>query len=647
MSPVLTTRFLLLLSGLFACTEYTPQSTKPSAAGDSGGATGDTGAPIEVCNGVDDDGDGEVDEDAGDLDADGVADCLDTNCDLPAADTGWGPPEHECGAVGAPATSPWAVEPMWSMSSELGCFNARVLDLDADGSAEIICVDQYVGKLQVIRGDDGTLLWSERLLAPGSGLAVADVNGDGTVEIVGFSRTGALVAYDPAGALVWAGDTNLAEDGLEANPITVRDIDANGIPEVLTRKGIVSGTDGSLLAAIEPTFVPYRDWEAELAVGDLDQNGVVDMASGWESRSVDGADRRADTMLDGWDGTITPLLVQADADPEAEVVWFGNTGFLVVDDSGATLSSTVSTSLLTYSLPCAGDIDGDGETELVTAGLGVTVAFDLDGTVLWTTPSADDTGSYVACTVFDFDGDGAKEVVVGDQGSMYVLDGRTGATLYEDDSRYSNTFGDVAIVADLDGDGSVEILMSNPYGAGYDGYPLRAWRNQNRDWPPGTSTWPVSNWSGTGLLGDGSVERTPEEPWLATGIWRGQPEWPALGADLVPTVDGACASACEAPGRVRLRAHLVNLGPSDSRPGAPLAVYGIAEDGTQELLEVFATDGWLAPGERSEAWEIETTVGQAAAGLRLVAGDAGTGGIVPSDCAPANNSTDWLIEGCD
>ena len=90
----------LLLAG---CTEYgineekkpvdtgTPQETatpaetsepQDSAETAETAETADTSAPEELCNGTDDDGDGLVDEDYGDTDGDGIADCVDVeDCD--------------------------------------------------------------------------------------------------------------------------------------------------------------------------------------------------------------------------------------------------------------------------------------------------------------------------------------------------------------------------------------------------------------------------------------------------------------------------------------------------------------------------------------------------------------------------------------
>lgn len=118
----------------------------------------------------------------------------------------------------------------------------------------------------------------------------------------------------------------------------------------------------------------------------------------------------------------------------------------------------------------AGDIDGDGRAEFV--GIGVyesTIAVNDDGSLLWVSPypPATDRGERWnrtiggAPTLADLDGDGRVEVVVG----RWILDGRTGSLIArgsEDASRGTNSIlGPISCVADLDEDGTQEIIVGN------------------------------------------------------------------------------------------------------------------------------------------------------------------------------------------
>lgn len=87
----------------------------------------------------------------------------------------------------------------------------------------------------------------------------------------------------------------------------------------------------------------------------------------------------------------------------------------------------------------AGDVDGDGEVEIVSAQnynendvhyTSTAVAQKLDGTVLWRwgdpTVGRKTLHHNVACQIYDWDGDGHNEVVIASDGFLVELDGRTG-----------------------------------------------------------------------------------------------------------------------------------------------------------------------------------------------------------------------------
>ena len=109
-----------------------------------------------------------------------------------------------------------------------------------------------------------------------------------------------------------------------------------------------------------------------------------------------------------------------------------------------------------------GDIDGDGEIEIVTArnyADDATPAYvtsvqarKLDGSVLWqwgdTSAGGYRLGYDVACQIQDWDGDGKLEVVLATRGALVELDGATGAErrriTIADDATDCVTFADLA-----------------------------------------------------------------------------------------------------------------------------------------------------------------------------------------------------------
>lgn len=116
----------------------------------------------------------------------------------------------------------------------------------------------------------------------------------------------------------------------------------------------------------------------------------------------------------------------------------------------------------------AGDLDGDGDIEFL--GMGVyrgTYAVHHDGTLMWESPfpTVRDRGERwertigTAITLADLEGDGTVEVLAG----RNVLEGLTGERRFVGDStittRGTNEFlGPISCAADLDGDGVQEVI---------------------------------------------------------------------------------------------------------------------------------------------------------------------------------------------
>ena len=111
------------------------------------------------------------------------------------------------------------------------------------------------------------------------------------------------------------------------------------------------------------------------------------------------------------------------------------------------------------------NIDGDPELEITFMSGSSLYALDQNLNVEWENHDQfwESSSGFTGTTIFDFDGDGASEVIYRDEINLYIVDGVSGRIIngYLDGSFCSSqTQGEYPIVADVDGDGETEIILS-------------------------------------------------------------------------------------------------------------------------------------------------------------------------------------------
>jgi hypothetical protein len=142
------------------------------------------------------------------------------------------------------------------------------------------------------------------------------------------------------------------------------------------------------------------------------------------------------------------------------------------------------------------DFDNDNQMEIGTAGKHeyVVIEYDSDAEQLvkkWSKPGVFDGSERTGSTVFDFEGDGNAEVVYSEENKLYIWKGTDGSTLVDTTSP-SGTRTDYPLVADADGDGQAEIIITvqdvpGPSNSG-PGYVV-VYRSKDAPWVPARETW--------------------------------------------------------------------------------------------------------------------------------------------------------------
>jgi hypothetical protein len=279
---------------------------------------------------------------------------------------------------------------------------------------------------------------------PASAIAAARTPwGDAVIAIC--TEDERIRAYDDAGVERWTGAPSARCDSL-----AIADVDFDGVLEVVSESQIVSVLDGSEVGSYGPA--PSHGF----AVFNAPSSDVMGMVTANRIYTPAG-----DVVVDlgGADGFVA--LSEYDrwlgVDPVAHTLRVGlldGTVFNEIDlhapFAGACPPGTAG-ALASGGPPSVGS-DRIG----VTSALGYAV-YDGVGNLLWAVDDPDCDAPTRASLMFDFDGDGADEVVRYLEQRMQLRDGATGALL----SSWCNTVEAghaYPLVADVDADGFGELL---------------------------------------------------------------------------------------------------------------------------------------------------------------------------------------------
>jgi len=423
-------------------------------------------------------------------------------------------------------------------------------DVNGDGQPDIVAVfyqgSGYRGSpsvLRVLDGASGTEHWS--LLGTlgaingTSGNALADVDGDGDVELFVCTTGRDLLAIDHTGRELWLASGVCASG--EDKP-SVHDLDGDGDGEIVVGASWVDHT-GTLLASGPHGRGGVTIYGAASFAADVDGDGALEILAGnavyeadgsvlWSSGNPDGQAALGDLEGDG-----TPDLIVTT--PAGMYRYEADTGVLVwgpMPFTGGAYGGP----------PTIADFDGDGEEEFGVAGLNSYVVYEGDASELWKMPTTEGSIAITGSAVFDFEGDGAAEVVYADHETLWVFSGVDGTVKLEWTDHSSGTVSELPVVADVDGDNQAEIVLaSNTLLGSYSG--ITVFGDQDGSWMGAAPIWNQHAFHRSHIADDGSLPATYTPSWQDHRSFRsGSPEGlPTAGIpDLAIGEVDICTDTC-------------------------------------------------------------------------------------------------------
>jgi outer membrane protein assembly factor BamB len=438
-------------------------------------------------------------------------------------------------------------EVQWSWLGEAGEIQAfsiplvaNLTDDNLDGEIDLCDVPDIVvevfatygawgGSLYVLDGATGAVHWKapvtvDTTVTP----ALGDIDGDGLVEIVALAAgLPNLVAFEHDGTMKWT--SNAPWTGYSFGAIGMADLDNSGDVEIYAGNVIFDHTGALVVTLGDEAGV--GGFGSATAAADLDGDGDLEVVLGRSAFHHDG------TPLFNTPGLQLgyPQVADLDADGLPEVLIETSNGISMLEHDGQIkfqdLRPTGAAASLNnwYRPSTVHDFDGDDQAEFAVSAYDRYAVYEGDATVVWSAAVLDATG-IAGSTAFDFLGDGVAEAMYADETQLYTYDGKTGQVLLQV-PRSSGTLIEYPVVADVDNDGSAEVLVvSNESYVGMQTAPaLQVIRDVQDRWIPARRIWNQHTYHVTNVREDGTIPQFEPPHWEALNTYRTQAQVGAGG----------------------------------------------------------------------------------------------------------------------
>ncbi len=536
-----------------------------------------------------------------------------------------------------------------------------VADVNQDGIPDIIFstfhdapepeVDWKEGVLRAISGDDGHELWTVAdpayRIKGAASIAVGDIDNDGKVEICGIPYDGrGIICYENDGSFKFRTAPD-AYDYNEWGGPSLADLDGDGTVEILDGNRVYSNTGALKWVGSDGMGGAQYTGPVSFAA-DIDGDGQQEVINGRSVYRADGSLKCANTDIPSGLSAVGNF----DGDTKGEIVVSGNGKVSLLDDDCTLLwSADIPGGCVNGcgGAPTIADLDHDGQPEVAVVGENAISVFETNGALKWTSTIQDWSSGKTGSSAFDFDDDGQLELVYADEVSLRIYDGATGAVRFQ--TRHSSgTTHENPVIADVDGDHAADIVVAENDLAYPPYHGIRVYHDRLEGWARTRGMWNQHAYSITNVNNDGTIPAHPVSHWLKPKLntfhsnvanYFGDGPSPYAAPDLtVSEVSAACDGST-----LNLSATITNQGASPVASGLKVSFYRGSPASGGSLLGVTTITSPIAPGTSAT---VGLSVGaQPAAGSNqvfIVADDDGTGAGQNTECDETNNSASGSVD---
>jgi len=382
--------------------------------------------------------------------------------------------------------------------------------------------------LHLLSGDDGHEHFAFQ--APVDGFvypSFGDIDNDGLPELVAANANGNIIAFEHDGAVKWVGDPGGYRSHFSAAQCTttaIYDLDGNGTPEIILGYEVFDA-QGKRLWGVPNNAAEHEGsyWCVTPTAADLDDDGKLEVLFGHQTYHHDGT---LYWQINGQPPSH-PHVADLDADGLPEVFLTNMNGYMMVQHDGQVSFGPVRPSGEPASANCWGkpsvvhDFNGDGKADVAASTCTTYSVFQMSpgGMQDQWSAAVEDMSGLATATAFDFLGDAVAEAIYADETFIFVFDGVTGKQAMNA-PRSSGTLIEFPVVADVDNDGSAEIMFVSNYQAPDSGPTLMVLRDAQNRWIPSRRIWNQYSYHVTNVREDSTIPAKMKKSWKHLNTFR-------------------------------------------------------------------------------------------------------------------------------